>query len=703
MTVNGERLFGSTRRGLIWLALAVLAGTAIGVWKLQDNAVAADALSTAAATRGDIVVSVGGVGRIIEAKAPDQIAASGGNGSNASGASGAPANAVFPGAAGYVRELLVVPGRRVTSGSPLAILDDGGAAARAIVQARNDLAIARLELRQRQTSDPAKGLPPKREEVVAGNAAVRAANARLERLFAPARRAEVSAARLEVKRAQSDRAALRGTPATRARALAVARENVKLAQQRLNRLLAPASAADVSAADAEVRKAEAELAALRRPAAPATPEALAAAGQAVTAAQKRLDRLNEPPDSAAVALATADLRRAEADLAAYAPLATDPPAIVDAERAARQARVTSAAAQLAKVSAPASPADIATARYELEKAKADLAALTIQLAPAQEALASAQQAVDAAKSKRARLLGAPPAADVSAARLELRRAEADLATLRAGPTREALAAAAQAVEAAKARLDQLLRPPLASDASVARLEVKRAQAELAALRARGAPASQIDVALAELRVAAASARLDAALSTQRLLTVRAPWAGTVTSVLTVRGASVDAVTPVATVADLDHLAVTVDLSEFDAAAVKAGMRATVSVDALGGETFPGKVQFVAPTGSSSGSGVVTFPVRVSLTEADGLRPGMNVSVRIVTAQKKGVVQVPLEAVTTDDEDNATIQIVDAAGNVAARRVTLGLANNKTVEVVKGLKAGASVLLAENQGGGGEEE
>ncbi len=701
VTVKRERLFKRAERGLIWLALGMLASAVIGIWKLQGDAVAADAVSTAAATRGDIVVSVGGVGRIIEAKAPDQIAA-GGVGSNASGASSAPANAVFPGAAGYVRQLLVVPGRRVSAGTPVAILDDGGAAARAIVQARNELAIARLELRQKQTSDPTKGLPAKREEVAAGTEAVRSANARLKRLYAPARQAEVSAAKLELRRAQSDRAALRGTPASRARAIGVARENVKLAQNRLKQLLAPASAADVSAVDAEVRKAEAELAGLRRPA-PATAEALAAAGAAVTAAQKRLDRLSEPADAAAVALATSELRRAEADLVAYSPAATVPAATVDAERAARQAAVASAAAQLAKVSAPASAADLATARHEVDKAKAELAALTTPQAPSAEALASAQQAVDAAKAKRARLLAGPLPADISAARLELKRAQAELGTLRAGPTREALAAATQAVAAARAKLDQLRRPPLASDASVAQLEVRRAQAELAALRARGAPASQIDVSLAELRVAAANARLDAAVSLQRRLTVRAPWAGTVTSVLTVRGASVDALTPVVTVADLDHLAVTVDLSEFDAAAVKAGMRATVSVDALGGESFPGKVQFVAPTGSSSGTGVVTFPVRVSLIEADGLRPGMNVSVRIVTAQKKGVVQVPLEAVTTDDEDNATVQIVDAAGNAATRPVKLGLANNKTVEIVKGLKAGASVMVVESQGGGEDEE
>jgi HlyD family secretion protein len=177
-----------------------------------------------------------------------------------------------------------------------------------------------------------------------------------------------------------------------------------------------------------------------------------------------------------------------------------------------------------------------------------------------------------------------------------------------------------------------------------------------------------------------------------LLTVRAPWGGTVTNLLTVRGAPVDTTTPIVTVADLSRLSATVDLSEFDAALVKRGLKATVGVDALGGKAFEGKVRFAALTGTNTG-GLVIFPVQVGLTRTQGLKPGMNVSVRIIVAQRRNVLQVPLEAVSRDDEDRAIVEVLDASGEPVTRRVKLGLANNQKVEVVSGLKAGERVMLA----------
>jgi len=142
--------------------------------------------------------------------------------------------------------------------------------------------------------------------------------------------------------------------------------------------------------------------------------------------------------------------------------------------------------------------------------------------------------------------------------------------------------------------------------------------------------------------------------------------------------------------------VDVDLSEFDVAQVRRGQPAIVSVDALGGKRYPGTVLFVALTGVENG-GVVTFPVRIGLGRVAGVKPGMNVSVRIAVAKRFGVVHVPLEAVA-QDAGEATVTVVDEAGAESVRPVELGLADNKIVEIRSGLKAGERVLLA---AGGGE--
>src|SRR5581483_1629997 len=192
---------------------------------------------------------------------------------------------------------------------------------------------------------------------------------------------------------------------------------------------------------------------------------------------------------------------------------------------------------------------------------------------------------------------------------------------------------------------------------------------LAVLRARGGPASPGEIALARLKVEAARARLESARVAAGLLTVRAPVAGVVT--------------------------------EFDAAQVKRGLEAVVRVDALGGRSYSGRVLTPALAGSDAG-GVVTFPVRVSLLRAArGLKPGMNVSVRIVVAERRNVVRIPLDAVARDDEGRPVVSVLVGEEETVERHVRLGLANNKDVEVVKGLRAGERVLLPEPDTGGEE--
>src|SRR5262249_31048751 len=130
--------------------------------------------------------------------------------------------------------------------------------------------------------------------------------------------------------------------------------------------------------------------------------------------------------------------------------------------------------------------------------------------------------------------------------------------------------------------------------------------------------------------------------------------------------------------------------EFDAARIHTGMRAVVSVDALGGKRFPARVEFEALAGVDNG-GVVTFPVRVRLHHAPGIKPGMNVSGRIVVEHRTNALRVPVEAVVRDGR-TGNVTIVDASGH-RQRSVRLGLSDNKYVEVRSGLRAGERLLLA----------
>jgi multidrug efflux pump subunit AcrA (membrane-fusion protein) len=108
---------------------------------------------------------------------------------------------------------------------------------------------------------------------------------------------------------------------------------------------------------------------------------------------------------------------------------------------------------------------------------------------------------------------------------------------------------------------------------------------------------------------------------------------------------------------------------------------------------------VALTGTDTGGGVIAYPVRISMRKVPHVQPGMNVSVRIVVAARRNVLQVPLEAITRNDEDRPVVTLVNGAGITKLRRVQLGLANNKNVQVVTGLHQGQRLVLTPAEEGG----
>jgi HlyD family secretion protein len=627
-------------------AVALAGGGFVALHATQRSAPSNSAsLTTARATRGDILSTVGGLGRVVVADQSTQVTvpASASGASSPSSTTGqpsagpvtAPPGSVFATAAGHVTQYLVHQGERVAAGQPLALIDDGGTATAAVQQARSDLASARLELAQKRVSDPTRGLPPTAAELSAAHMAITASRERLAQLVHPAR-ADVLSARLDVHKATSDLATLTRNP---------------------------------------------------------PPLALTAARSAIEAAQKRLDQAAGPPTQAEVTAVQLELAKAQADLDA---LKAVPPGASATALEAAQLAVTLAQQRLAELPAGAPQSDKLQAQLDLKKAQAELEALQ-KPAPAASgsAIAAAQTAVDLASQRLAQLTGPPSAATVATAQADLEKAHAELEGLLRKPLPQAVDAGRLAVALAQQKLVQVLHPTRAAR-DTARLDVANAQAALTTLQLRGGPATPNDIGIARLKVDAASSKLALADLQAARLTVRAPFAGTVTTLLGAPGSPADVTTPIATVANLEQLAISVDLSEFDVARVRQGLPASVSVDALGGKHFPGTVEFTAAAGVDNG-GVVTFPVRIGLRRAPGVRPGMNVSVKIVTQARRNVVVVPLEAVQRD-HGHATVTVVDPAGKSATRVVRLGLANNKEIEIVLGLRPGERVAIGGGQGG-----
>jgi len=170
------------------------------------------------------------------------------------------------------------------------------------------------------------------------------------------------------------------------------------------------------------------------------------------------------------------------------------------------------------------------------------------------------------------------------------------------------------------------------------------------------------------------------------------------------GATVRLRQKILSVIDLDRpLRVNAQVHESQVHKLAQGMQAKVKVDAFPDESFSGTVLEVAPLPfASSSHSANLYLTRVRLDRRlDGLRPGMTAEVEIHVTERDNVLSVPVESVVRyENKDHVAVKKPD--GTIDWREVTLGLSNEKVVEVKQGLRSGEQVatkpldLLSEQQ-------
>lgn len=118
-----------------------------------------------------------------------------------------------------------------------------------------------------------------------------------------------------------------------------------------------------------------------------------------------------------------------------------------------------------------------------------------------------------------------------------------------------------------------------------------------------------------------------------------------------------------TVADMSVIEAEVEVDETDIPNVRLGQLAKVTIDAMSGKSFTGKVTEIGNSpiqaaGSTSASQATNFKVKVTLDgEIPAVRPGFTCTAEITTATRAGVIGAPIQATTVREK------VVDKAGNV----------------------------------------
>jgi RND family efflux transporter MFP subunit len=145
------------------------------------------------------------------------------------------------------------------------------------------------------------------------------------------------------------------------------------------------------------------------------------------------------------------------------------------------------------------------------------------------------------------------------------------------------------------------------------------------------------------------------------------------------------------VGDLSGLMVETFVPERFATAVRQGLAAQVSLEALPGEIFPAAVDEVSPV-LDPASRTVKIRLRFTGPADSRIRAGMFATVSLVTNTRSNVPVIPRGAVI--NTYGSWIVFVIGENHAAQRRsVTLGIENETFIEVTGGLAEGDQVVTA----------
>ncbi|MFQ6035682.1 MAG: hypothetical protein ACE5NM_07525, partial [Sedimentisphaerales bacterium] len=139
----------------------------------------------------------------------------------------------------------------------------------------------------------------------------------------------------------------------------------------------------------------------------------------------------------------------------------------------------------------------------------------------------------------------------------------------------------------------------------------------------------------------------------------------------------------------------VDIHESSLEKVREGLPAIITVDALAGKKFLGRVGRIAPLPDARrmwmNPDLKVYNSEVYLEDNDSaLRTGMSCKVEIIVAQYEDVVYVPIQAVLRVGGQPTVYCLQEKT--FEPRKVEIGLDNNRMVHIVSGLDEGEVVLL-----------
>lgn len=172
-------------------------------------------------------------------------------------------------------------------------------------------------------------------------------------------------------------------------------------------------------------------------------------------------------------------------------------------------------------------------------------------------------------------------------------------------------------------------------------------------------------------------------------TIKAPISGTIVDKYYKAGEKTSMGEMLCIIYDMSNLTMTLEVDELDISRVILGQAAEISAAAVPGRLYTGVVTRIGVNGTVA-NGVTTYPVDIRIDDTDGLLPGMNVDVTIVTDRRENALCIPCDAV--DRSERVLVKTADGSTGEGAPDgykytfVEIGIADDDYVEILSGLSA-----------------
>lgn len=141
----------------------------------------------------------------------------------------------------------------------------------------------------------------------------------------------------------------------------------------------------------------------------------------------------------------------------------------------------------------------------------------------------------------------------------------------------------------------------------------------------------------------------------------------------------------AEITSFDTMQVSVKIDEYDIAQVQEGDPVEIYVNALD-RYYEGKIASI--------SRVATIQNDISYLEAvvefdadEAIRSGLSAEVKLIKADEKGVIALPVSAIEYNADNTAYVRVMDAEGNMQQKSVSLGVSDGTWVQILEGIASG----------------